>query len=88
MPLPVFNFRLPREQAEQLKLMALVYSGSGSTGVLLRDMVGAALSGDRHVMAAFNSRLLGRLGEQLTLDMLGKPKPKPTKKKSKRGPPR
>lgn len=73
---PVFTFRLPVEQANQLRGISRLYSDSGSSGVLLRDMVGAALSGDAQAMASFNARLLGRLGEQLTFDLMGKKHPK------------
>lgn len=84
MPSPIFAFRLPAEQAAQLRVVSLVYSDSGSSGILLRDMVGAALSGDAQTMAAFNARLLGRLGEQLTFDLMGKKHPKRPKKKGGR----
>lgn len=81
---PVFTFRLPVEQADQLRSISRVYSDSGSSGILLRDMVSAALSGDAQTMAAFNARLLGRLGEQLTFDLMGKKHPKRPKKKGGR----
>jgi len=81
---PVFTFRLPVEQADQLRGIARVYSDSGSCGILLRDMVGASLSGDAGTMAAFNRRLLGRLGEQLTFDLMGKKHPKRPRKKGGR----
>lgn len=70
MRLQLFAFKLPAEHAEQLRQISKLYSPSGSCGILLRDMVSAAVSGEAQAMASFNARLLGRLGEQLTLNIL------------------
>lgn len=68
MATPVFNFRLPVDQANGLREMAKVY-GAKNTSDFLREMVGAMCSGQPEQIKAFVGRLIQRAGEQLTLQL-------------------
>jgi hypothetical protein len=67
-PDPVFNFRLPKAAARNLRGLAKVYNG-GNASAFLRDMVFAALSGPEEV-AKFNLRLMEKVTGQMTLQFL------------------
>lgn len=69
MPTPIYAIRLSRETREALSEMARVY-GSSSPAEFIRVMLTAICSGDAAKIAAFNRELFGRMGEQLTLDLL------------------
>lgn len=94
MPTPLFNFRLPREQADSLRLVAKIY-GAPSAGGFVREMVMAMCSGQPEQIKAFVGRLIQKSGEQLTLQLTApldavvaaqKPAQKPRKQaKGKRG---
>jgi hypothetical protein len=88
---PAFAFRMPPELADKLRDVAKAYSPSGSTGILLRDMVSAIVSGDAMQIAAFNQKLMDRLTNQMSLDLQEMAKEKaalmasrPDRKKPKR----
>lgn len=86
MPSPLFNFRLAPEAAASLREVAKFYNG-GNASAFLRDMVTAMISGDPQKVAAFNKELFGKMGEQLTLDLLKQaplPVPKVVSKKGGR----
>jgi len=68
---PVFTIRLPKEVHEQIRDMAKVF-GSANPREFLRELIMAVLSGDQKQVAAFNARLITRMGEQLTLDLAQK----------------
>lgn len=88
MATPVFNFRLPTDQAAALREVAKVY-GSKNTSEFLREMVGAMCSGESEQIKAFVGQLVRKVGEQLTLqltaplDAIAEPQ-KPAKKAQKR----
>lgn len=67
MPTPIFNFRLPTSEANQLREVSRVY-GAANPSVFLREMVGALCSGDSKRIGEFNARLLQKMGEQLAFD--------------------
>ncbi len=46
--------------------------GSANPREFLRELIMAVLSGDQKQVAAFNARLITRMGEQLTLDLTQK----------------
>jgi len=66
---PGFTFRLPTVQADALREMAKTYSETGSCGVLLREMVGALISGDPRQIGEFNAKLMDRLTRQMALQL-------------------
>lgn len=68
MPTPLYSFRLPREEAANLKQFAKLF-GAKDTSAFLREMIGSICSGDAERIKAFNMRLFARMGEQLTLQL-------------------
>lgn len=69
MPTPLFNFRLPKNESKALREVAQAYNG-GNVSALLREVVGAIVSGDPQRIAEFNARLVSKLTGQLTLEFL------------------
>ena len=64
---PIFTFRLPAEDLESVRQIAKIY-GSPSTGSFIAEVVGVICAGDAARLTAFHTRLIQRMGEQLTLD--------------------
>jgi len=89
MPTPIFSFRLPLVERENLVEMSKVY-GAPNPRAFLREMVGAMCSGDPLRVREFNVKLIHAAGEQLVLRLHGPvpgklvPLPKKGRKK-KRG---
>lgn len=71
MPTPLFNFRLPVEDRKNLEEMSRLY-GAKTASDFAREMVSVMCSGDPKRISEFNGRLFQRMGEQLTLDLIGK----------------
>lgn len=71
MPTPLFVFRLPEDSAKKLRELALLYNG-GNPSALLRDMVGAVVSGEPKRVSEFLQLLMHRMGEQLLIDFNAK----------------
>jgi len=65
---PIFTFRLPAADLESVRELAKVY-GAASTGAFIAELVGVVCSGDSARLTAFHTRLIQRVGEQLTLDL-------------------
>lgn len=70
-PTPIYHVRMPLEDRKNLVEMAKLY-GSAGPAAFLREMVGAICSGDQNRVGEFLKRLLTKMGEQLTLDLMGK----------------
>lgn len=68
MATPQFNFRLPTEQADSLRLMAKIY-GASTPAAFLREMIGAMCSADVEKVKGFVARIVQKSGEQLTLQL-------------------
>lgn len=88
MPSPQFTFRLPAKDKAALQEMSKIY-GSPSPGAFCAEVVGAMCSNDPERVKAFNTRLIMRAGEQLTLKLnsavdAAQPPEKPAKKPIKR----
>ena len=69
MPTPLFTFRLDKASSAELRKVATVYNG-GNVSAFLREIITAYVSGEPAKIAAFNRELMGRMGEQLTLDLM------------------
>lgn len=83
-PTPIFNFRLPENEANDLRRVAKLY-GAPSTSAFLREMLMVFCSGEPDQARSFVGRLFSRLGEQLTLPLNAPPVPRKQAKKRKRG---
>lgn len=89
---PVFSFRLPSAERENLVEMSKVF-GAPNPRAFLREMVGAMCSGDGERVRAFNTKLIHAVGEQLVLRLHGplpgkvvsKAKKVPKRRKGRRG---
>jgi len=83
MPTPLFNFRLPEEEANTLREVAKLY-GSPSASAFVREMVTTMCSGEPDQAKAFIGRLISRMGEQLSLSLQTPVPPRKGPKKRKR----
>lgn len=71
MPTPMFNFRLPKADADALRMVAKVY-GAPNPSAFLREMVGAVISGEPKKTGDFLSKLMVKMGEQLAFEFAQK----------------
>jgi protein required for attachment to host cells len=67
----MFNFRLPKADADALRMVAKVY-GAPNPSAFLREMVGAVISGEPKKTGDFLSKLMVKMGEQLAFEFAQK----------------
>lgn len=67
MPTPMFNFRLPSDQARKLEAVAKIYGTN--TSVFLREMIGAFCGGHPSGPAYFLEKLGSAMGQQRQLEL-------------------
>ena len=69
MPTPVYRFRLSEADQKNLVDVSKLY-GAPNTSVFLREMVSSLCSGDQKRVSEFVTRLIMKMGEQLTLNLV------------------